>query len=364
VVLGAAQSSLDVAGAALLPPPAWPILKGALQPVLDRLKERLSGKDVTASPDQAQRAVAEFAADRHLQEMMRSKLLEQLDVLAKGQHAIDAGVQKLMLIASGDQRLVEELVGGVARIEQHLDQGVNLSDQAVEKLTRSIARQAENSRQVRGIAAREMGPVVATLLQDQVNRLQIRAIELLRGGAADRAVDELRAGITLLAALLIEAPTDVTLRLQLGMLYKAISQVFDQAGDAAESEAYIKRAEEVFRFVQEDLTADVVVDPQVAEMVANAIHGLGNVKQARGDFAGAIENYKLATSLLPQQFYSWHDMFLCYWELAKQGQVNLGAMRNAFTKFKEMGQGQPGLGADYVGQLEEILRTFEKDGGR
>src|SRR5690242_1783338 len=96
VLLGAAESSLDIAGAAVLPPPAWPILKGALQPVLDRIKERLGG-EVTGSPERAERAVSEFAGDRYLQEMLRSSLLEKLGTLASGQQAIDANIQKLML---------------------------------------------------------------------------------------------------------------------------------------------------------------------------------------------------------------------------------------------------------------------------
>jgi len=38
VLLGAAEATIDVAGAALLPG-AWPILKRAPDPVLQRLKE-------------------------------------------------------------------------------------------------------------------------------------------------------------------------------------------------------------------------------------------------------------------------------------------------------------------------------------
>ncbi len=42
ILLRAAESSLDIAGSALLPG-AWPILKGALGPVLERLDEFLTG---------------------------------------------------------------------------------------------------------------------------------------------------------------------------------------------------------------------------------------------------------------------------------------------------------------------------------
>ena len=354
IVLGAAEASLDVAGAALLPG-AWPILKSALEPVLERLKEQLGGESVTASLKQAELAVQTFEADPHLQEILRSKLLERLDVIAGRQQKFDADVLKLMSIVTGNQQLLDELLGGVERIDQHLDRGVNLSDDAVEKLTRAIAQQAENSRRIRGLALREMGPV-AQLLQDQVHRAQVRAVELVRDGALDRAVDELRAGLLLVAALLNEAPTDLTLRLQLGFIYKTMAQVFDAAGDAAQAQNYINQAEEVFRFVKDDAPVDVAT----ALDIANAIHGQGNVLQAKGDLEGAIEKYKQATALCDRHMYAWHDMFLAYSELAKRGgKKDLDGMRHALAKFKETGQGQPGLGAGYVEQLEAMLRALE-----
>lgn len=357
VVLGAAEASLDVAGAALLPG-AWPILKGALTPILDRLKERLGGKEVTSSPDLARRAVAEFQADQHLQEILRSNLLERLDLLAKGQQGLNGDVQKLMLIVTGDQQLLQQLTGGVDRIEHRLDRGVNLSDDAIRRLAQAVSARAETSREVRALALSDMGPI-GQLLQDQVHRLQIRADELLGEGQTDRALDEVRAGLLLVATLLHEAPTDRMLRLQLGFLYKTLAQVFDQAGDAGQSALYLGRAEEVFRLVKDDLHGDEVS----ALELANAIHGLGNIDQERGNFHSAIDKYKLATEILPQQFYSWHDMFLCYIELAKNGEVNLERMRQSLTMFKTMGQGQPGLGEQHVAQLEALLKPFEIGAG-
>jgi tetratricopeptide (TPR) repeat protein len=355
VILGAAEASLDIAGAAMLPG-AWPILKAALKPVLDRLKERLGGEDITASPKRAQQAVAAFEADRHLQEMLRSNLLEQLDALVKGQQTINADVQKLMLIVTGDQKLLEELVGSVERIEQHLDEGVNLSDEAVEKLTNAISRQAKNSRGIRALALREMGPV-AQLIERQVYRLVARSVELVQGGALDRARDELQEGLLLIAALLNEAPTDISLRVQLGFIYKTISQVFDAAGDAVQAQVYINRAEDVFRFVKDDVAAD----QKTALDIANSIHGLGNVNQQRGDFVAAIENYKLATSLYPDHMYAWHDMFAAYYELARRGQVDLDALHYALKKLKQTGKGAPGLGTQHIARLEASLRKLEKD---
>jgi tetratricopeptide (TPR) repeat protein len=354
VVLGAAEASLDVAGAALLPG-AWPFLKRALEPVLDRLKERLGGEDITASRKGAEAAVAEFEADRHLQEMLRSNLLEYLDALVESQQKIDGDVQKLMLIVTGDQRLLTELVGGVERIEQRLDEGLDLSDEAVEKLRHVVSHQAENSRQVRALALREMGPV-AQLVERQVHRLQARAVELVQEGALDRAGDELQEGLMLIAALLHEAPSDMSLRVQLGFIFKTIAQVFQAAGEAGQAHAYIQRAEDVFRFVKDDVAGD----QKTALDVANAIHGLGNVPHQRGDFAGAIENYNLAASLYPDHMYAWHDMFLAHYELAKRGEVNLDAMRHALERLKQTGKGAPGLGTQHIAQLESILHELEK----
>jgi tetratricopeptide (TPR) repeat protein len=355
IVLGGAEASLDIAGAALLPPPAWPILKAALQPVMERLKERLGGEDITASKEAAERAIKEFEADQHLQEMLRSKLLEQLGPLAAGQQAIDAGVQKLMILVSSDQKLLTGIADGVDRLNQHLDQGVNLSDEALDKIYQRVAQRAENSRQARGLALRQMGPV-AQLLEDQVHRAEARAVELISSHDLDRASDELQAALTLVSALIVEAPSDLTLRLLQGFVYKGLSQVYAESGDSEQVDAYISRAEEVFNRVLEDSAGDAATTVDIA----NAVHGLGNVEHGRSHFVAAIAKYKLATSLLPQHYYAWHDMFACYVELAKQGQVDLVAMRHALTKVEETGRGQPGLGAQHIGELEATMRYFEE----
>jgi tetratricopeptide (TPR) repeat protein len=358
VVLGAAEASLDVAGTMVLPG-AWPILKGALQPVLDRLKERLGG-DVTTSRKRAEEAVAAFEADPHLQEVLRSNLLEQLEphiqAFFQGQQKLDADVQKLMLIVTVNQELLDDLVGGVERIEQHIEEGVKLSDESVRELTHAVARQVESSRRVRALALREMGPV-GQLIERQVHRLQVRAVELIEEGALDRATDEVQEGLLLISALLSEAPTDIKLQLQLGFLYKTISQVFDAAGEAGEAQTYIQRAEEVFRFVREEVAGD----QKTALDVANAIHGLGNVDHQRGHFQGAIEKYQLATSLYPDHMYAWHDIFAANYELARRGQVNLEVMLHALERLKQTGKGAPGLGTQHIARLEGVLRELEKN---
>jgi len=355
ILLGAAESSLDIAGTALLPG-AWPILKGALGPVLERLKERLGGQDVTSSLDRARQAADAFEADRHLQEILRSALVEQLDDLVRSQRKVDADVQKLMLIVSGDEKLLREIVGGVARIEEHLEAGVNLSDEAVEKLASAVSRQAETSRGVRAIALRAMGPV-ADLLERQLQRLQIRAVELVQEGAADRALDELQEGLQLVAVLLNEAPTDLTARLQLGFIYKTLAQVTAEIGQTDEAAAFIDAADEIFRYVQNGVAGD----DKTALDIANAIHGQGNVLHARGQLEAAISRYKDALKVVPGHPYALHDIFAAYYDLARQGKPNLEEMRNALDGLKATGaQGMPGLSAQHIADLERVMDELER----
>jgi hypothetical protein len=119
ILLGAAASLLDIARATLLPG-AWPILRGALGPVLERLKERLGGQDVTSSSELAGKAADAFAADEHLQEVLRSALVEQLDKIVQSQQGMNDDVHTLMAIVSGNEALLTEIVGGVGPIEDHL----------------------------------------------------------------------------------------------------------------------------------------------------------------------------------------------------------------------------------------------------
>lgn len=254
VLIGAAGSTLDIAGAAMLPG-AWPILKGALQPVLERLKELIGGEDPASSVEAAKKAVKAFEADPILQEMMRSRLIDKLDHIVRSGEKIDTDVQKLMMIASGNQELLEQICGDTAHIARILDEGVDLNDDAINKIKEALSREAATSREVRAIALREMGPV-ADLLRRQVGRLQIRAVELVQEGAPDRAVDELKEGLMLVAVLLKEAPTDRQLRLHLGFIYKTLAQVHDSVGQPEQVEQYTQRAEDMFRLVQEDIAND------------------------------------------------------------------------------------------------------------
>jgi tetratricopeptide (TPR) repeat protein len=353
ILLRAAESSLDIAGTALLPG-AWPILKGALSPVLERLEQRLGGQDVTSSPDLAREAAEMFEADRHLQEILRSALVVKLDDLAKSQHQVNADVRTLMVIVSNQETKLGDIADGVAGIKAHLEAGVNLSDEAVEKVITRISQQAESSRGVRAIALRATGPV-ADVLERQLQRLQVRADELIREGAADRALDELQEGLQLVALLLNEAPTDLTARVQLGFIYKTYAQVEEAIGRADEAADYLHRADEVFGYVQNDVSAD-------AGDIANAIVGQGNILHERGQFEAAISRYKDALKVLPGNHYTLHDIFAAYDGLARQGKPNLKEMRNALEELKAAGaRGMPGLSGQYLASLEERMQELERN---
>jgi tetratricopeptide (TPR) repeat protein len=357
IVLGAVDQGIDVAGSALLPG-AWPIVKGALDPILDRLKSQLGGdEDITASHSRAQAAIEVFEKNAHLQEVFRSTLLEEIGVLVEGQKDINDDIQKLALIVEGNDQLLKEVGEGVADITQILEEGVELNDASVEKLVAAITKRLQTTRSVRAMAWQEMD-LVEELISRQVSRLQRRAVELVQEGALDRALDELQEGSALVSALINEAPTDVHLRLQLGFIYKAFAQVYDRAiellGDesfATQRDDFTQRAEKVFSYVKDDVSSD----HKRALDVANAIHGLGNVRQQRKDFKGALENYRLAAYLEPAHIFAWHDIVVTYYQMARGGELDPDAMNEALTKVKELEAAHPTLGAQQISRLEQAL---------
>jgi tetratricopeptide (TPR) repeat protein len=174
----------------------------------------------------------------------------------------------------------------------------------------------------------------------------------------DRALDELQEGSALVSALINEAPTDVHLRLQLGFIYKAFAQVYDRAiellGDesfATQRNDFTQRAEKVFSYVKDDVSSD----HKRALDVANAIHGLGNVRQQRKDFKGALENYRLAAYLEPAHIFAWHDIVVTYYQMARGGELDPDAMNEALTKVKELEAAHQTLGAQQIARLEQAL---------
>jgi hypothetical protein len=89
---------------------------------------------------------------------------------------------------------------------------------------------------------------------------------------------------------------------------------------------------------------------------AGAINGIGNIHYERHQYRDAIANFDIATKLVPGYAYAWHDMFLAYVTLAREGDIDLVGMRKAFDR----GPGWPGLDSEVIAGLETILRGFEQ----
>lgn len=354
--MGAAQASLDIAGAAVLPG-AWPIIRGALQPVLERLKERLGGVDVTATPERAEQAAEVFEEDRYLQGMFQSNLVEKLNTLVTSGETINSDVQKLMLITAGNEDMLRQVLGGIDRIEERLKKGVTLDDETINTLVERVVEKAAEDRTVRQLTLREMGPV-GDLVQRQVGRLQLRAGELVHEGAPERAVDELQEGLLLIAALLHEAPTDVQLRLQLGFLYKTAAQASEAAGDDDLAQTYADRADEVFHLI----AVDAYRDPRSSLETSNLLVGLGNMDQQQGAVDSALRKYEMAAKICPDNRFAWHDIFSANSYLVDEGRADVPQMRAALDEVERLGQGRPGFSNAYIAELEEVMATAQAKG--
>jgi len=322
VVTGAAVATLDVAGAALLPG-AWPILKGALTPILNRLSERFEGKDVTSSPELAERAALEFARDERLQELLKSNLLNAIDPVIKNQQEIGHDVQILCEIAMENTK-------ALAGIQDRLERGVPLSKETMEELRDMIVAKMETGLKVRHLARQQIAaypsPKPPWMSRDRINsqisQVQVAAVELIREGRIKQAKEKLKEAQALLGHALEETPTDVTIKVLQGYFFKTMAQALSAAGREDLARQYMDLAEEAFNLVAEDLPAD----QKTLSDVASAINGLGNVYHFMGEYDKAILSYKRATTLCPDYAYAWHDLFGAYDALARRGVLRLQAI--------------------------------------
>lgn len=197
------------------------------------------------------------------------------------------------------------------------------------------------------------------LLRRQVQRLQIRAVELIGEGRRDRAMDELQEGSALLMELLELAPDDVNLDLQLGYLYKTLAQAFEGKEHREEAERYLDLAAGVFQRIKDGASSSTLPATNLAE----AINGLGNIYYARGQIDEAIRNYRVAVEIYPEYAYAWHDLLGAYDQKARQGALDLPAMEEALARTRATGQGQPGLGESDIAQLERLVDGWRQRGG-
>src|SRR5262249_37448116 len=118
------------------------------------------------------------------------------------------------------------------------------------------------------------------LLERQVSRLHVRAMELIQANEVARARDELAEGFDVIMQLLEWSPGDVPLDLQLGYLCKTQAQVQDAAGERAEADRSLELAFAMFNRIRG-------TGASAASEKASALNGLGNIYYERGDLKAA-----------------------------------------------------------------------------
>jgi len=182
-----------------------------------------------------------------------------------------------------------------------------------------------------------------------VERAQLHALQLIQGGQSEQSLVVLREAERRLDGVSTESSTDV--HLLRGYLYKTFAQALLLTDEKERSDQYLDLALKTFEPIKDD--------PKLSEF-ASAINGIGNIHLARGRYRKAIADFQLATSLVPDYAYAWHDMFITYFELAKRGEVDLKSMQRALNKIKETGLGLPTLDAKYIASLEAKLADLER----
>jgi tetratricopeptide (TPR) repeat protein len=178
---------------------------------------------------------------------------------------------------------------------------------------------------------------------------QITAVRLMDDGQPDQALkllDDVERRLDDISA--DSTPQDL---IQRGYNYKTYAEAFADKGNKEAVDKYLDRAYNLFKRVRDDSAAP-------RDVFAGAINGIGNIHQARGQYPQAIADYQLATDILPNYAYAWHDMFLTYIEMARQGNVDLAGMRHALDETKANAPGEPGLDPEYLTRLEALLNQY------
>jgi tetratricopeptide (TPR) repeat protein len=196
---------------------------------------------------------------------------------------------------------------------------------------------------------------VLEILKRQAQRLQVRAVELIEQGQTDRAVDELNEGMDVIQCLQQWGPPDIGLDLYLAYIYKTFAQTFEAERKPALVAEYQQLAVSVF----ERIGAAGAQGRYTPDQRASALNGMGAIYYQRGELDRAIESYRAALAIEPGYAYAWHDLFGALAAQAQRGQVDLEGMREALAQAKRLGEGQPGLSAQYLEQLQRYLRPFE-----
>jgi tetratricopeptide (TPR) repeat protein len=362
VLLGAATQGLDVAGLALVGP-AWPVLRGALAPVLARLSEQLGGADPVSSPEAAAQAADIFEQDQRLGELLRSNLGEALQPVLAAQQRLDTGFRTLSLLVLEDRQSLQDIKDRLGSLEATIAAEGKLSDDADELLVGGVARQAAVSREVREFARDEAQSANAVLaspeawmtreeLVAEVSDAEVEAVRQLQEGRVDGAFETLRDARGMLWQALEETPSDICLRLLSGYLFKATAQaVADDRGKAA-AVGWLQRAETIFQLIIRDLPSD----PETRGEIASAVNGLANILAERGRHREAVTLYREALRLEPTYGYAWHDLFGSLDALAADGDLRPSDLDAAWNGLVANAAGYAKLDPAY---LEELRVKYE-----
>ena len=276
--------------------------------------------------------------------------------------ALQRGILVLPILGSGAAMpAANDLPGELARLSGL--QALSMTDMRFHSLlAESLAQAGIHQQGAPGAAqpAARVAERAGNLLRRQAARLQVRAKELIRANDFDRAFEELNEGTELMMALLDLVPGETALDLQLGYMYAALGQHFDYGGNSSLGDRYMDLAVGIFRRVQ----AEVELDKGASGELASAIKGLGEVYYKRGDLDAAIRHYRQALEIEPGYSYAWHDLFGALHAQARQGRINLDAMRLALKMTKETSLTQagrhPGLGENYLADMDGWMRECEE----
>jgi tetratricopeptide (TPR) repeat protein len=193
------------------------------------------------------------------------------------------------------------------------------------------------------------------LMTEQVQRLQIQAVELIERSEIARAQRILKEGWNLLMDLSGRTTPDAQFQIQLGYLHKTLAQAFEAAGSRNQADHHMALAASSFSYVQRQAQAGTVTTADLA----GALNGLGNVHSYRGESAEAIACYREAVKILPDYAYAWHDLFLELLNLARRGQYQPQAMKEVLDRLRETGLHVQGVGPERIAAFEAELARLE-----
>jgi tetratricopeptide (TPR) repeat protein len=211
------------------------------------------------------------------------------------------------------------------------------------------------------------------LLERQVERLQLRAVELVEEDKPDRAREELEEGSQLLLELVALTPMSLRFSAQLGYLYASIADAMDQAGNDDGAERYVGLAQATFADVvaqateeQErgvDADGSVVDGAEATELAASALNGLAGILRRRGRLAEAIDAYLQVVAMLPEYTFAWHDLVAALLDLTEPDDAEVDLIHAALDRLLELGPGSPGISEQHLADIEDRVQTWVADAG-